>query len=259
MTTKEADAPTDAATTTGGAVIVTGAGGGIGAAIARGCSDRGTPVVLVGRDRNSLEATRRSLVGAGEGVAIPADVRDAAAMEDVASQSLERFGRIHALVACAAAHGPETLLEDTALEDFEETLATNVLGMIASCRAVLPAMRRQRAGNLVLFSSGAGHPIPRPNMRSLAYQVSKFAVEGLVNGLAVELRGSGVNVNGYRPGRTLSGANVGRGLTGLRSPEQSVEPVLFLADLPPGAMSGFVLEGADYGRGFRPTLRDYSA
>ncbi len=119
-------------------------------------------------------------------------------------------------------------------------------------------MRRQAAGNLVLFSSGAGHAIPRPKLRSLAYQISKFGVEGLVNGLTVELRGTGINVNGFRPGRTASGANLGRGMTGLRSPELAVEPVLFLADLVPGELSGFVLESTDFERGFRPVRRDYT-
>lgn len=241
-----------------GAVIVTGAGGGIGSAIARGLATRGTPVVLVGRDQTRLDEARGSLAPDAAALAIAADVRDGSAMASVAQRALAEFGEIAALVACAAAHGPETPLEETPLEAFEETLRTNVVGMIASCAAVLPAMRRQGAGNLVLFSSGAGHAIPRPNMRSLAYQISKFGVEGLVNGLAVELRGTGVNVNGYRPGRTLAGTNVGRGLSGLRSPEQSVGPVLFLADLAPNEMSGFVLESADYEKGFRPARRDYT-
>ena len=145
------------------------------------------------------------------------------------------------------------------LAAFGEVFAVNVVGIMASSRAVLPVMRRQGAGNLVFFSSGAGHPIPRPAVRSLAYQLSKFAVEGLVDGLTVQLRGTGINVNGFRPGRTLAGANVGRGLSGLRRPEQAVEPVLFLASLAPGEMSGYVLESTDYERGFRPLRRDYTS
>ena len=241
-----------------GAVVITGGGGGIGTAIARGLADRGTPLVLVGRDRARLDAARSGLVTGARALAIAADVRDIAATQTVIDRAVAEFGRIAALVACAAEHGPETPLEETPLEAFTETLATNVVGMIASCRSVLPAMRRQGAGNLVLFSSGAGHAIPRPNVRSLAYQISKFGVEGLVNGLAVELRGSGINVNGFRPGRTLAGANVGRGLSGLRRPEQAVPPVLFLADLAPGELSGFVLDASEFELGFRPARRDYT-
>lgn len=241
-----------------GAAIVTGAGGGIGAAIARGLASRGRPVVLVGRDPARLQGTLASLPDGSPAIARPTDVRDLAALQAMADEASDRFGGIAALVACAAAHGAETALEATPLEDFEQVFATNVVGMIASCRAVLPAMRSQRAGNLVLFSSGAGHAIPRPRLRSLSYQISKFGVEGLVNGLAVQLRETGINVNGLRPGRTASGANLGRGMSGLRSPEQAVEPVLFLTDLAPGELTGFVLEASEYERGFRPARRDHT-
>jgi NAD(P)-dependent dehydrogenase (short-subunit alcohol dehydrogenase family) len=241
-----------------GAVIVTGAAGGIGSVIARGVAARHQPVVLVGRDAARLEVARVALGDGADALVGVADVRDQPALEAVVAAAVERYGRIDALVACAAAHGPETLMEATPLAAFEEVFAVNVIGMMASCRAVLPTMRQQGAGNLVLFSSGAGHPIPRPAVRSLAYQLSKFAVEGLVDGLTVELRETGINVNGFRPGRTLAGANIGRGLTGLRRPEQAVEPVLFLASLAPGEMSGYVLEATEFERGFRPARRDYT-
>jgi NAD(P)-dependent dehydrogenase (short-subunit alcohol dehydrogenase family) len=239
-------------------LIVTGGGGGIGAAIARGAALRGIPVVLVGRDRERLEDAVRTLPDGSAALAVPADVRDEAGMKNMAAQAADRFGGICGLVCCHAAHGAEVPFDQVPLEDFEETFSVNVVGILSAIRAVAPRMRAVGRGNVVLFSSGAGHPIPRPEVRSLAYQLSKFGVEGLVNGLAVQLRGSGINVNGFRPGRTASGPNLVRGLQGLRSPEQAVDPVLFLATLAPSELSGFVLESSDYERGFRPIRGDHT-
>jgi NAD(P)-dependent dehydrogenase (short-subunit alcohol dehydrogenase family) len=241
-----------------GALVVTGAGGGIGTAICRGAAARGIPVVLVGRDADRLEAAARTLPAGAAWLAVAADVRDEAGMVDMAGQAAARFGGIGGLVCCHAAHGAEVPFDQAPLEDFEETFSVNVVGILSAVRAVGRSMRAAGRGNVVLFSSGAGHPVPRPEVRSLAYQLSKFGVEGLVNGLAVQLRGSGINVNGFRPGRTASGPNLVRGLKGLRSPEQAVDPVLFLATLAPGELSGFVLESSDYERGFRPIRGDHT-
>jgi NAD(P)-dependent dehydrogenase (short-subunit alcohol dehydrogenase family) len=216
------------------------------------------PVVLVGRDQGRLDEAVTGLRAGASLLAVAANVRDEAAMNGVAEQALERFGAIGALVCCHAAHGAEVPFDQAPLDDFDQTFSINVVGMITAVRAVAPAMRAAGRGNVVLFSSGAGHPIPRPEVRSLAYQLSKFGVEGLVNGLAVQLRGSGINVNGFRPGRTASGPNLVRGLKGLRSPEQAVEPVLFLASLAPGELSGFVLESSEFEQGFRPLRRDHT-
>ena len=259
MTANESSVnPVGLATMGRGAVIVTGAGGGIGQAIVRGLAANRSPVVLVGRDANRVSRVAEQLGDSGAVVVAPADIQDEGAMRDVAELAVAKFGRIDALIACAAAHGPEGLADEIPLDEVAATFAVNVVGTLVSCRAVLPAMRRQAAGNLVLYSSGAGHVIPRREVRSLAYQVSKFAVDGLVNGLAVQLRGTGINVNGIRPGRTLAGANVGRPIPDLRQPEQAVEPTLFLATLRPNELTGFVLEAADYERGYRPTRRDYT-
>lgn len=246
-------------TTVARALVVTGAGGGIGAAICRGAAARGMPVVLVGRDAGRLRQAAGGLPDGSRSLVVPADVRDETAMREMAASTVAAFGRIGALVCCHAAHGAELPFDDAPLEDFEQTFSVNVVGILSAVRAVVPAMRDAGGGNLVLFSSGAGHPQPRPEVRSLAYQLSKFGVEGLVNGLAVQLRGSGINVNGFRPGRTASGPNIVRGLKNLRSPEQAVDPVLFLSALAPNELSGFVLESSEYERGFRPARRDHTS
>ncbi|HEX5451770.1 MAG TPA: SDR family oxidoreductase, partial [Candidatus Limnocylindrales bacterium] len=235
-----------------------GGGGGIGRAIATAVVGRGQPVVLIGRERSRLDEARASLAGPGQVVVAPADIQDEPAMRAIVDDAAARFGGIDALVACAAAHGPEGPLDELPLDAVASTFMVNLVGTAVSCRAVLPHLRRSGRGNLVLYTSGAGHVIPRRDVRSIAYQISKFGIDGLVNGLAVQLRGSGINVNGIRPGRTLSGANLGRGLSDLRAPEQSVAATLFLADLEPSELSGFVLEAADFERGFRPTRGDHT-
>lgn len=241
-----------------GAIIITGGGGGIGSAIARGAASRGTPVVLLGRDTAALAQAQATLPEGAASLIVPTDVRDPQAMTVAIETALAHYGSVHALVCAAAAHGAEVPFDEAPLDDFAETFSVNVVGMLVAVRALITAMRDAGRGNVVLFSSGAGHPIPRAEVRSLAYQISKFGVEGLVNGLAVQLRGSGINVNGFRPGRTATGTNLRRGLTGLRSPEQAVDPVLFLCDLEPGEMSGYVLEASEYERGLRPLRRDHT-
>ncbi len=242
----------------GSAVLVTGAYGGIGIEVARGLQERGFLPVLVGRDPARLERAASMLPDPDRAKLIAVDLSDAEFAEKTIRQEVERLERLTAAVMCAAVPGPEGPVESVPLNDFVYTFRVNVVGTLATCRAVLPIMRRQGSGNLVLFSSGAGTNMPRREVRSLAYQVSKFGIEGLVNGLAVELRGTGINVNGLRPGRTASGPNLTRPVPGLRHPRKAVAPTLFLATLRPGEMSGFVLEATEYEAGFRPARRDYT-
>jgi NAD(P)-dependent dehydrogenase (short-subunit alcohol dehydrogenase family) len=242
----------------GSAMLVTGASGGIGIEVARGIQELGILPVLVGRAAARLARAASMLPEPARAKVIAVDLSDADLAENTIRDQVDRLEWLTAAIMCAAVPGPEAPIEDVSLGEFLYTLRVNVLGTLVTCRAVLPIMRRQGSGNLVLFSSGAGMNVPRREVRSLAYQVSKFAIEGLVNGLAVELRGTGINVNGLRPGRTASGPNLRRPVPGLRPPRKAVAPTLFLATLNPGELSGFVLDAGEYEAGFRPARRDYT-
>ena len=134
-------------------------------------------------------------------------------------------------------------MDEAPLGDFEQTFSTNVVGMIAASAPSCRPCERPAAATSCCSPPARVIPIPRPEVRSLAYQLSKFAVEGLVNGLAVQLRGSGINVNGFRPGRprpaptSVRDSNSATAGAGRR-------PVLFLCDLAPGELSGYVLESS---------------
>ena len=241
-----------------GAVVLTGASGGMGRAIAHGLARRSVPTVLIGRTGSALEDVRRALPDPTLALAMVADVRDASAIAAVMDVTQSTFGSVGALICCAVAEGPEGQIDDVSLADVAETLAVNLTGALVCCRSAVQHMRQNRRGNIVLFSSGAGHSIRRPEVRSLAYQISKFGVEGMVDGLAAQLRETGININGVRPGRTASGPNLGSSRPGLRAPEQVVESVLFLAGLAPGEMSGCLLEAEAFERGYRPPSGDHT-
>jgi 3-oxoacyl-[acyl-carrier protein] reductase len=236
----------------GGTVaIVTGAGRGIGRAIALAYAKEGAAVGIAARTRAEIDAVAAAIIGAG-GRALPAviDVTNAPAVNGFVSSVVGTFGQIDVLVNNAGVPGPMGLLHDTDDSEWRRTLDVNVTGIFLCCKAVLPHMIARRRGNIINVSSGAGLKHARAKVRSLAYQVSKFGVEGLTAGLAVQMRAYDINVNSLLPGpiatafhdRTppelLAGA--------LGRPEDVVPAVLRLASLAPGEMTGQTVHARDY-------------
>ncbi|MBB5754884.1 oxidoreductase [Prosthecomicrobium pneumaticum] len=174
--------------------FVTGASRGLGAAIATAALDAGDRVVATGRDPAAITAA----LGAGEDrlLALRLDVAAAGEAEAAAAAALERFGRIDVLVNNAG-YGHLGLFEETAPEDAERQFATNVFGLFAVTRAVLPAMRRQRSGHVFNLSSIAG---VRGGPGGSLYCASKFAVAGFSESLANEVAGLGIKVTIVEPG-----------------------------------------------------------
>ncbi|MBW3631966.1 MAG: SDR family oxidoreductase [Chloroflexi bacterium] len=177
--------------------IVTGAGRGIGAAIARELSGLGARLVLA-----DLVADRLAEVVAGiaaaDGNALPvvADVRQYTDTERLRDACLAHFGRIDFAVANAGVSDASTLADGDP-ERWRAVIETNVLGVAHTVRAVLPALREQGDGHLVLIASVsgreayAGEPI---------YIASKWAVVGLGYALRKETVGTGVRATLIEPG-----------------------------------------------------------
>jgi len=171
-------------------VLITGASSGIGEASARYFEERGWNVAATMRSPE-----RSALVG--ERVAcIALDVTDAASIDVAVAQTLERFGRIDALVNNAgyAVVGPfEAASEAQIRREFD----TNVLGLMRVTRAVLPLFREQRSGAIVNISSIGGRlTFPLYSV----YHATKFAVEGFSESLRYELEPFGVRVRVVEPG-----------------------------------------------------------
>ena len=212
--------------------LVTGANRGIGLEIARQLVRRGYRVVVGSRDARSGEKAATALAGEGEVVAQALDVTDPASVEGAVSATLERFGRVDALVNNAGMLIDEGMRASTiALDDVQRTLDANLLGAWRMSQAVLPAMRKQRYGRIVNVSSGMGMlcALAESGGSWPAYWLSKTALNALTILLASELSGENILVNATSPGwvRTRMG-----GAGAARSVEEGADTPVWLAMLP---------------------------
>ena len=181
----------------GRVAIVTGASSGIGeaTAVAFGRAGRGG---ALGARRAYLGAQVAELVRAagGEALVLPTDIRDPAAIEAMVAATLAAWGRVDVLVANAGLSrgGPLEKLSEAALL---EQIEVNLLGVIRSFRAVLPAMLARGSGHVIAISSVAGE-IGAPT--NVIYSATKAAVTLLCEGLRREVAGRGVAVTAVLPG-----------------------------------------------------------
>ncbi len=189
----------DSSASTVGLAVISGAGSGIGRAVAVALGGRGWRVALLGRTRESLEESLALVRGAGgKGEVAVCDVRDAAAVDRVAEGLLAAHGA-PAVVVPAAGVLAVAPLDELSPEAFRETVETNLMGTFHLLRSFLPAMREAGAGRLVpILSVAATRGFPTWG----AYCASKWGVRGLVASLREELAGSGVLVTAVYPGAT---------------------------------------------------------
>ncbi|MGH8033725.1 MAG: SDR family NAD(P)-dependent oxidoreductase [Lysobacterales bacterium] len=181
--------------------IVTGAGSGIGKACAVRFAAAGIRTAMTDIDPVALKAVTDEIASAGgECLWLVADVADETACDQAAQEVLSSWGRIDMLVANAGVQISGSLLEATEA-DWERILSVNLKGVAYSCKAVIPAMVRQKSGSIVMMSSvnalvgSAGMAI---------YDMSKAGVLALTRSLATEFGPHGIRVNAVCPGNTLT-------------------------------------------------------
>ena len=180
----------------GKVVVVTGAGRGIGLAIARGCSSEGAKLVLVGRHGAIIRnAARQFSHGA---VAIVADVTRPGDVRRAFLRVREKFGRVDVLVNNAGVFTYKPFVRTT-LEDWRRNIETNLTSIFLTTQAVLPLFRRSKTPHLVNILSVSSRDA---FANCSAYTASKFGALGLTRVLALELRKRGIRVTAILPGAT---------------------------------------------------------
>jgi NAD(P)-dependent dehydrogenase (short-subunit alcohol dehydrogenase family) len=183
----------------GRVAVVTGASRGIGAATAEAIAAAGARVVLAARDREALEGVLRRIRDAGgEGTAVATDVSSVTDVERL-FDTAKAVGPPAALVCAAAVLTPAPFTETTA-EIWEETLGVNLTGAFLCCRAAFSAMQAGGGGRIVNIASLSGVYATEKFPGLTAYNVSKYGVIGLTEGISVEGKEVGISAICVSPG-----------------------------------------------------------
>jgi 3-oxoacyl-[acyl-carrier protein] reductase len=178
--------------------IVTGAGRGIGKAIALAYAQAGAAVVCAARTADEIEQTVREIEQAGScGLAVPTDVTDLAGVEQMYTVAVETFGGIDILVINAGVSLERGTVEESVPDAWRTTLEVNLFGAYNCARAVIPHLKARGSGKIITVGSGMGRQ-GRPG--SSAYSCSKAALWMLTRVLAQELWPYNIGVNELIPG-----------------------------------------------------------
>ena len=178
--------------------VVTGAGRGIGSAIARKLATLGATAVLLGRTKSTLDETARAIVDAGgKTEVIPCDVTVLHQLEYAATRVDSTFGRLDVLVNNAGVGGFSDVLHNLPPEEWDRILNTNLRGVYYAIRAFAPIMIRAYSGHIINISSLSGK---NALANGAAYAASKWGLNGLTYSVAEELRKHNVRASVICPG-----------------------------------------------------------
>jgi 3-oxoacyl-[acyl-carrier protein] reductase len=187
---------------TGRTVLVTGGTKGIGKGIARVFAQAGARVAVSGRDPEAGAATVAELeADGGQAIFVAADVSDAAQIERMVTEAVERLGGLDVLCTNAGIF-PKANLAEMTERDFDEIFATNVKGTMLAATAAIPALTRSGHGRIIITSSITGPITGDPGWSH--YGATKAAQLGFMRTAAIELAGLGITVNAVLPGNIES-------------------------------------------------------
>jgi len=221
--------------------VVTGAGRGIGAAIAAQLASLGATVVLCGRTLKTLQATAsRISQNGGNSDAIACDVSDLKSVQALAAAVEQKYRRIDVLVNNAGVGGFAAPLHEMTPETWEKILNTNLRGVFYCIRSFAPLMIRGGSGHIVNISSLAGKN-PLPN--GAAYAASKWGLNGLSYSVAEELRSYSIRVSVVCPGSvdTELSPHTGKDSKKMLKPDDVAHIVAMLVTQAPQSFASEVL------------------
>ncbi|MFP3462588.1 SDR family oxidoreductase [Arthrobacter globiformis] len=236
--------------TPGRVAVITGAGSGIGRAVARQMLANGYRVALAGRRQQQLLETAD---GHPEALAVPCDVTVPDDVERLFASVLRRWGRVDVLFNNAGVFGPAASVDEISLADWEATVAVNLTGSVLCAGAAVRAMKAQspQGGRIINNGSISAHS-PRP--RTVAYAVTKHAMTGLTKSIELDGREFGITCGQIDIGNTATEImdTIGVGSGALQADgSRRVEPmfpvedaaraVLMMAGMPPSASVGSVV------------------
>lgn len=188
---------------TGKVVVITGAGGGIGSAMAKKFTDLGGRVALLDVTAASAQKTVDSLgLRPDQAFCLGADISDEEAVKAAVAQIMAHYGRIDVLINTAGIPGPSARTEDYSFADVKKVFSVNVFGTFLMMQNVLPVMQAQHSGAILNFGSVSGmfgYPY------EIAYGSSKAAIIYMTKNAANENGGNGVRINAISPGWVRTG------------------------------------------------------
>lgn len=229
----------------GKAVLITGAAGNLGAALAEAFHAAGAALILAERNLDRLQEIAGSWSNT---LLLPVDLLDEASVQQMAAQAVAHHGRIDVLANIAGGFTMGPPLHETELKTWEFMLNLNARSVFLVCRAIIPHMLAQESGKIINVAARAGLS---GGARMAPYSVSKSAVIRLTESMAAELKGHNLNVNCVLPGTIdtpqnraeMPNADWSRWVT----PEAIARVILFLAADDAAAIQGAAVPV--YGRG----------
>ena len=179
--------------------VITGAGSGVGRAVALKLAAEGWHAALVGRRADALNETIALAGAAGTHfAAFPCDTGDAAAVKKMSAAVSARFHHVDAVVAAAGTNTPRRSWSELTNEKYHELLAGNLHGAFHCVQAFLAGMRERRAGTFVFINSEAG--LKASPKAGVGYVAAKFGLAGLAQSLNAEERPNGIRACSIFPG-----------------------------------------------------------
>ena len=220
--------------------VVTGAGSGMGQAIAWALAKEGAQIVAIGRTLAKLQATAEKSPVAGAIIPLPLDVADRIRVNEALAAEIARRGTPAFLVNNAGLNIRDRTVAKLRADDFDKVIQTNLTGAFNITHAILPAMLTAHEGLIINISSVAGlRPLP---LAGAAYSASKYALNGFMQTLAREVAPSGIRCTTICPGEVATPILDERPTpvsaeqrAAMLQPTDIAEAVLFVSRLPPRA------------------------